>query len=520
MESIATTLRGRHLLVTGATGFLGKVWLSHLLRYAPDIGRVTLIVRGTRKASALQRAAELLDTSPAFRPLKDHLGEDWADFLDARVDVVDGDVTRPRCGLDEATITRLASSVDLTIHIAGLTDFQPDPRLGVPANLDGAAHVADLVAGFTHRRLQHVSTCFVAGLAEGRVPERLEPGRSPLGHRVDVAEERAALAPILSMQGSADDRIEAAMVRARRLGWPNLYTYSKGLAELLLLERPSLDVTIVRPSVIECARSWPFVGWNEGLNTSAPIMWFCGTPFLHLPARGAHRFDIVPVDAVARWMTVVAALQLRGEAKRVYQLGTSDHNPATFERIVELTALGKRRHAQRPGARPLQRAISRLDVRPGHPAPGVPLSLDAADRLLRFARRLVDPSDDAPALARIVRTAAGDRLRRTRRELVKQQRALSQVRRMLDLYQPFIWDHDWEFRTDHIRAATAALLPEDAPFHDDLSRMDWRHYWMQVQYPGVVRWCFPILDGVAVPEDPPSDPPLALTGRARLQGAA
>ncbi|HMV66983.1 MAG TPA: hypothetical protein PKA64_09045, partial [Myxococcota bacterium] len=140
--------------------------------------------------------------------------------------------------------------------------------------------------------------------------------------------------------------------------------------------------------------------------------------------------------------------------------------------------------------------------------------LDGADRLLRAARRLVEPADGP--LARLT----ASRLRKARREVVRQQRALTQVRRMLDLYQPFIWDHDWVFRSDHLRDATRALPAEDAPFIDDLTTLDWRSYWLDVQYPGIVRWCFPILDGLPVPEDPPSDPPLTLTGRASLQGAA
>jgi hypothetical protein len=49
--------------------------------------------------------------------------------------------------------------------------------------------------------------------------------------------------------------------------------------------------------------------------------------------------------------------------------------------------------------------------------------------------------------------------------------------------------------------------------------MCWRSYWLDVQYPGMVRWSFPLMDGRDVPLDPPSDPPLAL-GRHRVQGAA
>ena len=39
------TYRGKHLLVTGVTGFLGKVWLAMVLDHLPELGKATVIVR-------------------------------------------------------------------------------------------------------------------------------------------------------------------------------------------------------------------------------------------------------------------------------------------------------------------------------------------------------------------------------------------------------------------------------------------------------------------------------------------
>ncbi|MEO0326894.1 MAG: SDR family oxidoreductase, partial [Myxococcota bacterium] len=38
--SVREAVRGKRLLVTGVTGFLGKVWLAHLLQHAPDVAEV------------------------------------------------------------------------------------------------------------------------------------------------------------------------------------------------------------------------------------------------------------------------------------------------------------------------------------------------------------------------------------------------------------------------------------------------------------------------------------------------
>ena len=53
--SISDALRGRHILLTGFTGFLGKVWVGFLLDRAPEIGRITLLVRGRRNETAQER---------------------------------------------------------------------------------------------------------------------------------------------------------------------------------------------------------------------------------------------------------------------------------------------------------------------------------------------------------------------------------------------------------------------------------------------------------------------------------
>ena len=47
-----------HLLVTGFTGFLGKVWVAFLLDHLEEVGRLTLLVRGRRDASAVKRVRD------------------------------------------------------------------------------------------------------------------------------------------------------------------------------------------------------------------------------------------------------------------------------------------------------------------------------------------------------------------------------------------------------------------------------------------------------------------------------
>ena len=53
MAPLEQTLRHRRILLTGATGFLGKVFLSLLLRWHPEIDRIYLLIRGDRRLSLI-----------------------------------------------------------------------------------------------------------------------------------------------------------------------------------------------------------------------------------------------------------------------------------------------------------------------------------------------------------------------------------------------------------------------------------------------------------------------------------
>ena len=61
--SIRETLAGKHILLTGASGFVGKVWLAMVLHNIPQVGRIYILLRERRLR--LARAATLgpnLDT--------------------------------------------------------------------------------------------------------------------------------------------------------------------------------------------------------------------------------------------------------------------------------------------------------------------------------------------------------------------------------------------------------------------------------------------------------------------------
>lgn len=514
--SIRDTLRGKHVLVTGFTGFVGKVLVGMLLEHVPELGRITLLARGKRSQRAADRVRHLFERSPGLRNLRERHGAGLGAYLAPRVDVVAGDVRDPLCGIDPRVVDRLGPTIDCVVHVAGLTDFSPDPVEGLAVNVRGALHAADLAARTRGRRLLHVSTSFVAGNVSGLVPERIDVGLSSNGTRFSPRDELASMESLCdaTSRRHADPveakkaRIEAGTLRAQALGWPNLYTYGKALAEHLLASRGDVELTLVRPSIVECARQDPFRGWNEGVNTSGPLVWLVGTVHRRMPFAKHHRFDVVPVDSVARGTVIALAQLLRGEHARVYQLASSDHNPFTFGRAVDLTSLVRRREYARSDD-PFEKLVLRhLDSVVHDRAADEDPWLPAARKLTRGVRDAFSAFTPEHHLPGTVRERWGAQLgkwaQRQAKEWGNASRTIGQVEQMLRMYQPFVFDNDLELETTNVRRATELLDAEErARFGWDVGSLDWRDYWMNVQVPGLDKWSLPLLRGERIPEDPP-----------------
>ena len=92
MAPIEQILRRRSVLLTGATGFLGKVFLSLLLRWHPEVERVYLLIRGDRRLALNRMRREILD-SPVFGPLREQLGDRFDRYIEEKVAVLCGDIT-------------------------------------------------------------------------------------------------------------------------------------------------------------------------------------------------------------------------------------------------------------------------------------------------------------------------------------------------------------------------------------------------------------------------------------------
>lgn len=494
--SVRKALAGRNILLVGGSGFIGKVWLASLLRDLPELGRITLLLRPKDSATAEARLTTLLDECPLFDPFMDGSGAGARESLGIRVDAVPGDVSRPGLGLDPDVARRLARETDVVVSCAGLTEFNPDLRDAMAVNVEGMIQLLDFVRSCDNAALLHVSTCYVAGAREGRVAESLDPFETPNGTNLNPEAERDALKRMtddLAEVASRDGKrrpirrasIERGLARARELGWPNIYTFTKGLGEALIATHGAgLPVCVVRPSIVESSVEFPWSGWNEGINTSAPLSYLLGTPFRQLPVNERKALDVIPVDAVCRGMTLVAAALADRVHPEVVQLATSGTNPLNLRRAVELTALAHRKHyRQIPHFK--SRLLERLEA--------IPVSRE------RYQRLSVPVQIKAVrAINRVAAVMSGGK-----RPLARAERALRRTQDLIDLYEPFLLDNEPVFEAREVELLSAAL-PDDerATFGWEVRGLDWYDYWVNVHIPALRRWSYPLIEGRRPAVDP------------------
>jgi long-chain acyl-CoA synthetase len=520
--SVRKALGGKHVMLIGVTGFIGKVWLANTLMDLPEIGKLYLLIRRQKSSPAPKRFEKMFEGSPVFDPLFEKYGDDLGALLAEKIEVVEGDVSQSDIGLDPEVAARLRESLDLIINSSGLTDFNPDLRDALAVNVDSTHHLIEFIRTSRHAALLHLSTCYVAGQRDGRVSERLRPNYTPAGlpdfdaetewHRlhalVDSAEARAespevteelkkqALEKEHAAKGLSGQALEIqvrknrvrwlktylteeATRRANELGWPNTYTLTKSLAESLIANHGAgLPIAIVRPAIVETSVQKPFRGWNEGINTSASLSYLLGTAFRQLPSNERKRLDIIPVDAVCAGMTLIGAALVERRHDPLYQLATSVTNPCDMGRSIELTSLGHRRH---------YRAQEGLEYWLRLRMDAIPVSKGRYKRMSAPAQRMIVQS-----IQRIMAPLPSV----MKKPLAKTERNLERVEKLVGLFEPFILHNEHDFVADNVEKLSQALpLEEREIFGYNTAGLDWWEYWINIHIPALRRWTYPLIEG-------------------------
>jgi long-chain acyl-CoA synthetase len=540
-------LAGRRLVVVGGTGFLGKVWLSMLLHRFPELGHLYLVVRPKADQSSEERFWSQIATSPVFDPLREkYPGAAFEAYLREKVTAVPGDVGHEKLGLPAPLVEALRGRIDAVVNVAGVVDFNPPLDEALEVNAFGVNNLVSL-ARTLGAKVLHTSTCYVAGYRSGLIEEQdprevpfprstgetwygaacpqrtldrshwdpqreidecldlvkqarqrcedafrqsafLDEAKASLAARGEPSRGTALADELAKVKRKFVEArlVDAGKERAVFWGWTNIYTYTKSIGEQVLASS-GVPFTIVRPAVIESSSEYPFPGWNEGINTSAPYLYMASKGQVQFPGSHDVRLDIIPVDMVTSGMIASLCELIEGTAPAVYQYGSTDTNGCRMTRFLELAGLYKRRLVFEGKKTTLFDHVSahfepRGLSKKGFEARGAPALAGALRGLggllgaaaVGPARSLLKPA--SKALLAIAKTEA-------------------RTADIQALFIPFTAEADWIFSCANTRAAFARMPEgERARFFWSPESIDWRDWLWNVHLPGLERWVYPLIE--------------------------
>lgn len=344
MERVTDLLGKKVVLVTGTTGFVGKVYLEKLLRSCPEV-TVRVIARGSKKHPCARARFEVdVLQSSIFNRLRD----DGVD-VSGRIQVVDAQLAAPQLGLTEIDFAAVAEGVDLIVNCAASVNFREALDQALAINIESVISITALAARF-NLPLVHVSTCYVHGLHRGEIKEELhQPLKGILPgvdgtYPVEALMERMQkdIAQVRAAANDADTEENLITLGARYAaehGFNDVYTLTKWMGEALIHKTlKGHPVSIVRPAIVESTLSEPTPNWLEGVKVCDAVLFaWARRKTIVMPGDVNTSIDIIPVDLVANAMMLASADVLnRTPGVETIQVGSSHVNPILLGQFTKI----------------------------------------------------------------------------------------------------------------------------------------------------------------------------------------
>ncbi|GFG33603.1 hypothetical protein Cfor_03157, partial [Coptotermes formosanus] len=278
---VADMLAGRAILITGGTGFMGKVLIEKILRTCSDVDTIYILVRAKKGKEPCQRVDELF-ASALFGKLKTQTD---AATLSRKVVAIAGDVTMTNLGLSAANHQLLADRVSIVFHFAATIRFDAPLKQAVIINTRGTKYMLDFAKEMKNlEAFVHFSTAY-CHLNERVLYEKLYPPPAD-PHKI-----------IKCVEWLEDDVINS-MTKKILGDFPNTYAYTKALSEGLVAEQmDKLPVLILRPSIVVPVWKEPLPGWTDNLNGPTGLLIGAGKGIIRTMYCNQEGYaDYLPVD--------------------------------------------------------------------------------------------------------------------------------------------------------------------------------------------------------------------------------
>ncbi|CAH0602077.1 unnamed protein product [Chrysodeixis includens] len=292
-DRIAETFSGMKVLITGGTGFMGKVLVEKLLRKCPDISQILLLVRSKKGKNPKQRLEEIFN-GPLFEKLRTLRG--GVEPLLEKVTIVSGDVSEPDLAMSEPDRQMVIDDVNMIIHAAATIRFDEELKKAVLLNVRGTKLMVEL--GKACKNLKafiHISTSY-CHLHEKLLEEKAYPPPAD-PHQIIQAVEWM------------DEETIATLTPKLLNKLPNSYAFTKALGEALVVEamEQGMPGMVLRPSIVIPIWQEPLPGWTDNINGPTGLLIGAGKGVIRsMYCKSNSYADYLPVDVFINGIMIAA----------------------------------------------------------------------------------------------------------------------------------------------------------------------------------------------------------------------
>lgn len=323
MSSVADWYKDKHVLITGATGFMGKIMVEKLLRSCPEIAAIYLLIRMKKGKDPTQRIDDFVN-NPIFDKIRDQSN---AEKVFGKLACIAGDVSMPNLNLSNDDEKTIKDNVDVIFHMAANVRFDQQLKAALLMNTGGTKRLLDLACACTNlKAFVHVSTTYC------HCDET-------------ILEERVYDAPhdprkLLDLVTWLDESLLVTLTPKLIKNSPNTYAYTKCLTEQLVTDYSKiLPIAIARPSVVTAAWKEPIPGWVDNLNGPTGLLVGAGKGVIRtMHCNPQYEADIIPVDSTINSIILIArevAVNPKTHIK-VYNLTCDKENRISWGDALEL----------------------------------------------------------------------------------------------------------------------------------------------------------------------------------------
>ncbi|XP_039738338.1 fatty acyl-CoA reductase 2 [Pteropus medius] len=338
MSTIAAYYNNKSILITGATGFLGKVLMEKLFRSSPDLKVIYILVRPKSGQTLQQRVFHILNCE-LFKEVREICPN-----VQEKIRAIYADLSQDDFAISKEDMEELLSCTNIIFHCAATVRFDEPLRSAVQLNVVATQKLL-LMAGQMPKleAFIHLSTafsnCYRKHIDEVIYPCPVEPKK--IIHSMEWLDDAII------------DEITPKLIGDR----PNTYTYSKALGEMVVQqEGEKLNIAIVRPSIVGPTWQEPFPGWIDTMNGISKIIIATGKGLLQLQAvEPTNVVDLIPADTVINltlavgWYTAVH----RPKTMLIYHSTSGHINPFYCKEMgLQLTATLEKIPLEKPFRRP------------------------------------------------------------------------------------------------------------------------------------------------------------------------